>query len=358
MEVIQVIPNPQDFVEGRPTMVRVSATSSHADDKNALIRITARDMAGNLFVALSSFHADAGSVHRFEWRFSPVPAPFGSGFSGAGESTEAETLETRSYVFVSQDNGDSWVPVGAYLPGEEFTFEAQQGGRYWLRVFATSGFELQDVQSESDIDLDGCGDSVDPDPDVADFDGVDVDGIAEVCDACPGVYDPMQVDRDSDGPGDACDNCVDVANTTQTNNDLDPRGDACDCSPFDATTWELPLGIFDLTVAKSVAQPGTLTLDWGSLAAQAGPSVGYDVVHGGLEELRTSGGSFDDTMCTADDLGADLLDGVDVPLQPGEGAWLLVRGVNDCGEGTYGSGGVGQVGDRDQAIALAAQACP
>ena len=56
--------------------------------------------------------------------------------------------------------------------------------------------------------------------------------------------------------------------------------------------------------------------------------------------------------------GALLLDGVDVPLQPGEGAWLLVRGVNDCGEGTYGSGGVGQVGDRDQAIALAAQACP
>lgn len=44
---------------------------------------------------------------------------------------------------------------------------------------------------------------------------VDFDGVADLCDLCPGVEDD-QADTDDDGVGDACDNCIIEANSDQT----------------------------------------------------------------------------------------------------------------------------------------------
>jgi hypothetical protein len=58
----------------------------------------------------------------------------------------------------------------------------------------------------------------------ADSDG---DGIADVIDICPDVYDPDQTDGDGDGVGDACDNCPTVYNPGQEDADGDGVGDIC-----------------------------------------------------------------------------------------------------------------------------------
>ncbi|MFZ5441042.1 MAG: thrombospondin type 3 repeat-containing protein [Myxococcota bacterium] len=56
----------------------------------------------------------------------------------------------------------------------------------------------------------------------------DSDGVADPCDTCPAVANPVQTDTDSDGLGDACDTCVAVPNADQRDADRDGRGDACD----------------------------------------------------------------------------------------------------------------------------------
>ncbi len=67
---------------------------------------------------------------------------------------------------------------------------------------------------------------------------IDGDGIDNLTDNCPYVYNPDQADRDGDAVpdpvlgwccGDACDNCPTVPNTlSQTDSDGDGLGDACD----------------------------------------------------------------------------------------------------------------------------------
>lgn len=61
----------------------------------------------------------------------------------------------------------------------------------------------------------------------------DQDGVPDMSDNCPTVYNPpeadgSQLDSDADGVGDLCDNCKDVPNPDQANSDADPPGDACD----------------------------------------------------------------------------------------------------------------------------------
>ncbi len=67
--------------------------------------------------------------------------------------------------------------------------------------------------------------------DVSDVDG---DNIAAICDNCPNVYNPSQVDGDGDRVGDACDNCPTVANADQADANGNGIGDVCElwvCGP-------------------------------------------------------------------------------------------------------------------------------
>ena len=53
------------------------------------------------------------------------------------------------------------------------------------------------------------------------------DGVPNILDNCPDVYNPDQTDTSGDGVGDACDNCPDVFNPDQAadpNNPVDERG--------------------------------------------------------------------------------------------------------------------------------------
>ncbi len=59
----------------------------------------------------------------------------------------------------------------------------------------------------------------------------DDDGITDMSDNCPYVYNPGQADTDSDGSdgvGDVCDNCPNVYNPLQDDTDSDGIGNACD----------------------------------------------------------------------------------------------------------------------------------
>lgn len=57
------------------------------------------------------------------------------------------------------------------------------------------------------------------------------DGVPDILDNCPGVYNPDQGDRDGDGVGDVCDNCPDHYNPDQADSNGDGIGDACSPEP-------------------------------------------------------------------------------------------------------------------------------
>jgi N-acetylneuraminic acid mutarotase len=87
-------------------------------------------------------------------------------------------------------------------------------------------------------------------------------------------------------------------------------------------------------------------------------ATGYDVVYGDLALLRSSAGDF--TTATIACHGDDT-DSTEVPFPyvpaVGNGVWLLVRGVNCGGPGSY-DGEAGQAGSRDAEIAAAPNHCP
>src|SRR5262249_26121475 len=67
----------------------------------------------------------------------------------------------------------------------------------------------------------------------------DTDGILDICDNCPIVSNPDQLDWDipgtglGDGVGEACDNCPGAFNPDQSDRDGDGFGDMCDGCPSD-----------------------------------------------------------------------------------------------------------------------------
>jgi hypothetical protein len=75
-------------------------------------------------------------------------------------------------------------------------------------------------------------------PDECELDS-DNDGVVDVDDNCPQVYNPDQADYDGDRVGDVCDNCVDVPNPYQEDADGDGDGDVCDNCPTVANPLQL-----------------------------------------------------------------------------------------------------------------------
>ena len=95
-------------------------------------------------------------------------------------------------------------------------------------------------------------------------------------------------------------------------------------------------------------------LDWTALHG----STAYDVVRGDLGALRSSGGDFalaTEACLVEDQAGTSLNYGV-VPA-PGEGFWMLVRGIDGNGNMTYDSLYPAQIESRDAGINAAGGAC-
>ncbi len=90
-------------------------------------------------------------------------------------------------------------------------------------------FAFEDLSAFGDWDFDDVVYDVSVQLDRARCEGPDGDGdgVADVCDACPAVPDPLQLDTDEDLVGDACDDCLHAPNFRQIDSDGDGRGDAC-----------------------------------------------------------------------------------------------------------------------------------
>jgi hypothetical protein len=103
----------------------------------------------------------------------------------------------------------------------------------------------------------------------------DGDGIIDLHDDCPLVYDPVQWDRDGDGLGDACDTdadgdgrpdppsawCPGNPDPLQSDADGDGLGDACDPCPLDRANDPDGDGICGLDVCPTIYDPGQSDAD-------------------------------------------------------------------------------------------------
>jgi hypothetical protein len=99
----------------------------------------------------------------------------------------------------------------------------------------------------------------------------------------------------------------------------------------------------------------TTQLEWTS----APEAIGYDVVVGDLAVLRSSGGDLTQAVesCAENDFAASPLPYTDDPA-PGEGQWILVRGVTALEALTYETFAGSQVDLRDEEINASPLACP
>jgi hypothetical protein len=125
-----------------------------------------------------------------------------------------------------------------------------------------------------------------------------------------------------------------------------------DCSGV-AEDGILPPGTgLSLTAAKS----GTdASITWSPVAG----AQTYDAVEGSLGLLVSSTGDFTaaTSACLANDAAATSATSTTVPA-PGAGVWILARGSNCAGAGTWDEGSGSQAGSRDAEIGAAPGACP
>jgi len=96
------------------------------------------------------------------------------------------------------------------------------------------------------------------------------------------------------------------------------------------------------------------------LAWSAEPGAdAYDLVTGRLSSLLATGGDFiaAEITCPADDIGPPAtIDTAPAP-DPGEGRFYLVRAIQACRVGTYGTAERNENEGRDIEISSAAQSC-
>lgn len=154
---------------------------------------------------------------------------------------------------------------------------------------------------------------------------IDGDGLTQLADNCPLVYNPDQLDGDGDLRGDAC----------ATDWDGDGIGDAADCASKDRRAGR-PGDVHPVSVQHDRAS-GSTTLAWPLLPA----ADRYDVSRGRIAELRA--GTFGQCRTAVDPDPADGTFHDTTSPGAGDGFFYLVRGVDaGCGgAGTWGSGSSG-----------------
>ena len=157
---------------------------------------------------------------------------------------------------------------------------------------------------------------------------LDFDDVADSVDNCPAIPNTDQADADGDLVGNVCDNCPAISNADQANDDGDAAGNLCDCLPNDGTAFNIPHEIQNVGLL-----PDKTTIEWNSDAANSGSGTIYDVMRGNLVELPVGSG-VSETCLESGSIDASSED-LETPL-PGSGFYYIVRGVNNCGTGTYG----------------------
>lgn len=195
---------------------------------------------------------------------------------------------------------------------------------------------------------------------IATFDPVidsDGDGIDDVSDNCPLIYNPNQEDEDGDGIGDACDDCTDsdddgfgdpgffnnscpddncayVSNPDQIDTDGDGYGDACDMDDDnDGVLDGDDTDPLDPDICEDVDGDGcddcaVGTDDFGALPDNDPSNDGEDTDGDGICDLSDSD---DDNDGVADAEDAD-------PLDPTVCRDMDDDGCDDCAVGTDGFG--------------------
>jgi serine protease len=159
---------------------------------------------------------------------------------------------------------------------------------------------------------------------------------------------------------------VDAVCLTDADGDLSEAGVDCDdanpsrfpgnselCDGIDnncdgvADSGAAPSGVPTLLV------PSRTQLSWSAIAG----ATGYDVVHGQVSQLRSTGGDFTYATCEANEVPTTTL-AISGAAPPAGGLWYLVRPSSVCGVGTYNTGSPRQVQSRDAEIAASVSACP
>lgn len=116
--------------------------------------------------------------------------------------------------------------------------------------------------------------------------------------------------------------------------DSDGVADACDCAAADGGAYDPPAEVRGVGFESDKQ-----TLLWSSLSREAGNGTVYDVVRGGLADLRAQG-TIGGAGCLAGGVAGTSWPDPSEPIM-GDGLYYVVRGRNPCGEGSWGAASSG-----------------
>ncbi len=146
----------------------------------------------------------------------------------------------------------------------------------------------------------------------------------EVCDGmdnnCNGNIDEGFPDTDNDGIKD----CIDP------DDDNDTVPDAADCAPLDPTAFGVPVEVNGIDVVGILPTIITYSLQ------NVGIGTDYQIVVGSVSDLLQTRDFTTSGCLTSSTQGEPWADGSGAP-DPGDARYYLVRAVNHCGTGSFGS---------------------